>query len=131
MIQSFLSHTLFFYYLIVTGICICNAGWRGQNCTTVIPCDPSDCAGRGVCMLGTCTCHEGWTGSGCTIEMPCPNDCSNRGQCFDGRCVCDLGYVVCLFVEIVCCVLLRLCVEIVCVEIETCFVCSLFFVDFG
>ena len=40
--------------LYLAGICICNAGWRGQNCTRVIPCEPSDCAGRGVCMLGTC-----------------------------------------------------------------------------
>ena len=43
----------------VDGLCICNAGWTGANCTKTIPCVPVDCSGRGVCMLGTCNCHDG------------------------------------------------------------------------
>ena len=82
-----------------TGVCECEAGWGGEDCTSWIgiPC-PNDCAGNGYCddSIGVCTCDPGWTGDDCGTwtGFPCPNDCTGHGTCDDviGICTCDPGW---------------------------------------
>ncbi|XP_063000831.1 tenascin isoform X2 [Elgaria multicarinata webbii] len=69
--------------------CICEAGWKGPNCSEA-EC-PWNCNGRGRCVHGKCVCHEGYTGDDCG-QLTCPGDCNDQGKCVDGRCVCFDGY---------------------------------------
>ncbi len=59
----------------VPGICTCNEGYSGANCTermhssssvshTTAVC--SSCVNGDCTAPGFCTCNEGWSGSGCT-----------------------------------------------------------------
>ena len=88
---------------INTGLCVCDAGWMGQDCSVENPNDPClsvDCGEHGTCnsATGLCTCDEGWTGENCTIEIvvgPCENvDCGLHGTCNSdtGICDCDTGW---------------------------------------
>ncbi|XP_048469310.1 tenascin [Rhincodon typus] len=70
--------------------CLCNPGWKGENCTE--PECPENCNGRGTCINGKCLCEEGFTGEDCSIEAFCPNDCSDQGRCINGACHCFPSY---------------------------------------
>ncbi|XP_048414890.1 tenascin isoform X11 [Stegostoma tigrinum] len=70
--------------------CLCNPGWKGENCTE--PECPENCNGRGTCINGKCLCEEGFTGEDCSIEVFCPNDCSDQGRCINGVCHCFPSY---------------------------------------
>ncbi|XP_062816814.1 tenascin isoform X2 [Anolis carolinensis] len=69
--------------------CVCEAGWKGPNCSE--PECPSNCNGRGLCVNGKCVCDEGYTGEDCG-QRTCPGDCNDQGKCVDGRCVCFDSY---------------------------------------
>jgi hypothetical protein len=79
----------------VSGKCICDDGWIGENCGAYKKSCPENCNGNGVCneFLGTCTCSAGYDGAGCEYKL-CPNDCSTQGQCLQpsGVCKCNKGF---------------------------------------
>ncbi len=62
----------------VPGICTCNEGYSGANCTERMPSSHSASHTTAVCSScvngectapGVCTCTEGWSGSGCDQGM--------------------------------------------------------------
>merc|ERR1711871_1788221 len=72
-----------------SGVCFCNPGWKGEDCSA--PACKNDCGGpkRGVCVKsGQCYCMSGWEGPSC-LSRSCPNDCSGHGVCNNGTCVCE------------------------------------------
>jgi len=70
--------------------CSCVGGWGGEACD-LPPC-PSNCTGRGTCMMGTCACSVAYYGKGCELAR-CPNDCSDNGVCgAGGACTCNQGW---------------------------------------
>ncbi|KAM8995681.1 tenascin isoform 2-T2 [Ara ararauna] len=69
--------------------CICEAGWKGPNCSE--PACPHNCFNQGLCIQGRCICNEGFTGEDCR-QVSCPADCNDQGKCIDGVCVCFEGY---------------------------------------
>uniref|UniRef100_A0A672GMR5 Tenascin C n=1 Tax=Salarias fasciatus TaxID=181472 RepID=A0A672GMR5_SALFA len=69
--------------------CVCEAGWKGPNCTE--PECPNDCQDQGRCVDGRCECFEGYSGEDCS-KLTCPKNCNERGHCFNGKCICDPGF---------------------------------------
>ena len=65
--------------LCYRGMCICEPGHFGDDCTLQIPC-PNHCSNKGDCFNGKCTCFPGYEGYACN-RMVCPNDCSGKGTC--------------------------------------------------
>lgn len=64
---------------VAPDVCVCEAGWKGSNCTVPI-CDQT-CFHGGNCTLpNRCTCEIGWTGSDCSIPL-CAQECRNGGFC--------------------------------------------------
>jgi len=47
------------------GICSCNAGWQGDDCSGAKIC-PKDCSGKGECSKGVCLCNTGYYGADCS-----------------------------------------------------------------
>ena len=77
------------------GICTCNTGFSGTNCSTKVC--PDNCSGKGSCSNGICTCNKGYTGTNCSKEsvipvVPCQDNCSNNGVCNNGICTCNTGF---------------------------------------
>eukprot|EP01130_Rhizamoeba_saxonica_P001656 TRINITY_DN11530_c0_g1_i1.p1 TRINITY_DN11530_c0_g1~~TRINITY_DN11530_c0_g1_i1.p1 ORF type:complete len:1008 (+),score=249.77 TRINITY_DN11530_c0_g1_i1:33-3056(+) len=75
----------------VTGECVCNFGYDGENCED-LAC-PLDCSGNGVCdgSVGTCNCSTGWKGTACnTVDLVCDPPCCSQGTCntTSGKCIC-------------------------------------------
>ena len=70
----------------IGGICECNPGFFGNDCSCT-----HDCYNGGSCFQGVCLCAPGWRGLDCK-HTTCPNDCSNRGTCDGVRCTCDVGF---------------------------------------
>ena len=86
-----------------TGMCLCDFGWSGSDCTiscpglylpeahTVYP-----CAGRGACLSdGSCKCRSGYFSVNCAEECPggAATPCSGLGTCdpLTGKCSCVYG----------------------------------------
>ncbi|KAM9521703.1 tenascin isoform 5-T5 [Guaruba guarouba] len=55
--------------------CICEAGWKGPNCSE--PACPHNCFNQGLCIQGRCICNEGFTGEDCR-QVSCPADCNDQ-----------------------------------------------------
>ncbi|CAL8262249.1 unnamed protein product, partial [Boreogadus saida] len=70
--------------------CVCEAGWKGPNCTD--PECPNDCQDQGRCLDGKCACFEGFDGDDCSLEV-CLLDCGDYGQCMEGSCQCAEGFI--------------------------------------
>uniref|UniRef100_A0A672H8D8 Tenascin C n=1 Tax=Salarias fasciatus TaxID=181472 RepID=A0A672H8D8_SALFA len=70
--------------------CVCEAGWKGPNCTE--PECPNDCQDQGRCVDGRCECFEGFGGDDCSIEV-CLPDCGDYGSCIEGSCLCEDGFI--------------------------------------
>ena len=82
--------------------CVCNPGYTGQTCETVIDyCESVDCSGNGRCQNSpsgfTCACNQGYTGQTCEVVIVnCV--CSENGHCRRNSpsgfntCVCNQGY---------------------------------------
>ncbi|XP_059920201.1 tenascin-like isoform X2 [Gadus macrocephalus] len=70
--------------------CVCEAGWKGPNCTD--PECPNDCQDQGRCLDGKCVCFEGFDGDDCSLEV-CLLDCGDYGQCMLGSCQCAEGFI--------------------------------------
>ena len=73
------------------GLCICNEGWKGNECNIrQEECD-SNCSGKGTCVQGTCSCDMGYSGVSCEVAE-CPLLCSGRGTYSKGKCHCKTGF---------------------------------------
>uniref|UniRef100_H3CZ25 Tenascin Cb n=1 Tax=Tetraodon nigroviridis TaxID=99883 RepID=H3CZ25_TETNG len=69
--------------------CLCEVGWKGQNCSE--PDCPGDCQDQGRCLNGRCECFEGFGGDDCSAEL-CLLDCGDYGHCVSGVCLCEEGF---------------------------------------
>jgi len=59
--------------------CLCNEGWKGLNCDTILNdtsnfCETTNC-NNGICNenLNVCECEEGWTGEECLTPLNIQN----------------------------------------------------------
>ena len=56
------------------GVCSCDRGWRGDDCSEGVC--PSRCAGHGMCITGdagaSCACDAGYVGADCARRAPPP-----------------------------------------------------------
>ncbi len=80
-----------------TGICQCDEGWVGSNCS-LRPCKQNEC-GPGVCneSTGLCVCPSGRAGGQCEgYQCPgsTPGNCNGNGTCDikTGVCICNPGF---------------------------------------
>ena len=84
------------------GICRCEPGFAGADCTISLCVALNRCNGHGRCGAGgKCFCDPGWRGDGCTARETCPSaenrarhleECAGNGVCHRGRCFCAPGY---------------------------------------
>ena len=89
-----------------SGICKCNLGYTGTDCSVqaVKKCPTNNaslvCSGNGTCNSGICTCNSGYTGTDCAAQLisfcSAPNKmiCSGEGKCTDNKCVCNAPVLV-------------------------------------
>ncbi|KAK5574983.1 hypothetical protein RB653_010238 [Dictyostelium firmibasis] len=87
-----------------TGICQCNNGFQGTNCSSVVdpgvPCPTSNsslvCSGFGTCnsINGYCTCFVFHNGHDCSLTQCIDPSCSGFGYCntTNGQCKCDSSH---------------------------------------
>ncbi|KAM9985349.1 hypothetical protein ACTFIZ_008886 [Dictyostelium cf. discoideum] len=81
------------------GVCICNIGFEGIDCSPILCIDPN-CSGFGICntTIGECKCDTSHQGYDCSLPfLPCKSDCSeklNQGSCNNqtGNCECSPNY---------------------------------------
>ncbi|XP_070790720.1 integrin beta-4 [Pituophis catenifer annectens] len=97
----------------VCGQCVCNPGWRGDQCscstssfTDTEACtrsgDKEPCSGKGECLCGICQCYsedliQRYEGQYCEFDnLQCSRTsgflCNDRGRCYMGQCVCEAGW---------------------------------------
>jgi hypothetical protein len=58
-------------YCPADGVCACDEGWAGVDCSTPTCEAVNDCSGHGTCVFAnTCSCNSGWTGSDCSVPPP-------------------------------------------------------------
>ena len=86
----------------VDGLCYCNPGFTGTDCSLpgpgpVAKCPgKTPCSGNGTCSNGICTCTGGYTGNDCSVAPggTCPGTpvCTGHGTCLNGICTCTGGY---------------------------------------
>ena len=77
-----------------SGVCFCNRGWTGSDCSHEQPCSVQNCSGHGTCVRGNCQCDLGWRGEACQTDT-CPHHCNaqaDRGMCVLGTCKCSHGW---------------------------------------
>ena len=84
------------------GVCECEDGWAGADCTTPDPCSHMDCGAHGECVpssnggRGECACRTGWRrsarGDSCEQDPCAGKQCENGGHCEEGRCICTDFY---------------------------------------
>ncbi|EAL67486.1 hypothetical protein DDB_G0280029 [Dictyostelium discoideum AX4] len=86
-----------------TGVCICNIGYQGIDCSVPIHSCPSNCnaqSNQGTCNYqnGICQCSPNYQGLDCSLPFKvCTSDCSsplNQGSCNNqtGICQCIPNY---------------------------------------
>lgn len=78
------------------GVCTCDSGWSGADCSTPSCAGVNDCSGNGTCTApDVCQCDAGWEGAGCaTFNCSGVNDCSANGTCVAANtCACDIGWM--------------------------------------
>lgn len=81
--------------------CECEAGYTGDDCSTVVdPCESLEC-NNGSCVssegVATCECDAGFTGANCDVDIDeCESSPCVNGVCFDQvnaySCSCLPGY---------------------------------------
>ena len=99
----------------MTGRCVCDAGFDGDDCSHGAAARrrcPNDCSGHGYCSDETdgwgrnlCRCAVDYSGADCatwvtargkplSLGPECPNECSGHGACnaTSGECACEPGY---------------------------------------
>ncbi|XP_034264533.1 integrin beta-4-like isoform X2 [Pantherophis guttatus] len=97
----------------VCGQCVCNPGWRGDQCSCSTssftdteactrPGDKEPCSGKGECLCGICQCYsedliQRYEGQYCEFDnLQCSRTsgflCNDRGRCYMGQCVCEAGW---------------------------------------
>uniref|UniRef100_A0A8C5RLB8 Integrin beta n=1 Tax=Laticauda laticaudata TaxID=8630 RepID=A0A8C5RLB8_LATLA len=94
----------------VCGLCVCNPGWRGDQCSCspssfpdteacIKPGDKEPCSGKGECLCGICQCDSDgrYEGQYCEFDsLQCARTsgflCNDRGRCYMGQCVCEAGW---------------------------------------
>lgn len=77
-----------------SGVCFCNRGWQGSDCSEELPCRVANCSGHGTCVRGSCQCELGSYGDACELNT-CPHHChasAGRGHCVLGTCACEHGW---------------------------------------
>ncbi|HXH27801.1 MAG TPA: hypothetical protein VNL37_02080, partial [Candidatus Polarisedimenticolia bacterium] len=76
------------------GVCACDAGWSGDDCSCSTAACPNDCSGQGSCVCGACECLPGWAGADCaTFTCDQVGQCSGNGTCVGPNlCQCDAGW---------------------------------------
>lgn len=74
-----------------TGMCKCDRGFAGKDCS--LECPKGCSGGNGVCQAdGTCQCLPGYNGADCSGSY-CAFNCSNHGVCVEEKCYCQGGFV--------------------------------------
>lgn len=79
-----------------SGVCTCDAGWTGVDCSTFTCVDVNNCSGNGSCAgPNTCDCEAGWSSTDCSVfDCNDVNNCSGNGTCVGANtCVCDVDHV--------------------------------------
>ncbi|XP_026557783.1 integrin beta-4 isoform X2 [Pseudonaja textilis] len=94
----------------VCGLCVCDPGWRGDQCSCspssfpdteacIKPGDKEPCSGKGECLCGICQCDSDgrYEGQYCEFDsLQCARTsgflCNDRGRCYMGQCVCEAGW---------------------------------------
>lgn len=69
------------------GVCACDVGYRGIDCSAAPGQCIADCSGKGTCIDGVCKCKSGYEGDSCQVRLMqyiCPADCSDVGLCQKG-----------------------------------------------
>ena len=77
-----------------SGVCFCNRGWQGSDCSEELPCRVANCSNHGTCVRGACQCELGSHGDACELNT-CPHHChasAGRGRCVLGTCACEHGW---------------------------------------
>uniref|UniRef100_A0AAR2JIY6 Notch receptor 3 n=1 Tax=Pygocentrus nattereri TaxID=42514 RepID=A0AAR2JIY6_PYGNA len=83
--------------------CVCQRGFRGQNCSLIDACATSPCANGARCTNWNnhynCSCPPGYQGKNCRTDI---DECRKPGKCLNGgicinthgsfRCECMVGY---------------------------------------
>ena len=97
-----------------TGDKVCNAGYKGAECTEKEYNGPDDpecpslgkCKNGGTCWNNTCCCAKGYEGQLCGSDIiECQsNPCVNEGTCKEGdigeyKCICPEGKSTDVFIE--------------------------------
>ncbi|XP_076316874.1 uncharacterized protein LOC143229050 isoform X1 [Tachypleus tridentatus] len=64
-------------------VCICESGWKGDDCSSPTCKDIQDCYGKGTCIgPNLCSCQNGWLEPHCWLPSCFErNNCSNHGVC--------------------------------------------------
>mmetsp|Transcript_26545 Transcript_26545/g.61990 ORF Transcript_26545/g.61990 Transcript_26545/m.61990 type:complete len:1143 (+) Transcript_26545:186-3614(+) len=75
--------------LCMNGLCMCNVGFEGQDCSTLVGLDASEtgvlggsaptcannCSNHGSCTNGACACEASYTGIDCSMPLQCQESC--------------------------------------------------------
>jgi len=87
---------------VTTGLCSCQIGYGGSDCSQPICPGSPQCSGKGQCVTTqtppVCACQSGWTASSCSEQSTpgnCPSTCKSPNGVFNqatGVCNCKQGW---------------------------------------